>query len=324
MVFPANPSSNVRPVDPSRDLDAIADLIELCFSPSIDADGKEYIRYLRRMASSRLYHFVYENSIQKANAIEGFVWEEDKRIIGNLTLIPFPHETNPHYLIANVAVHPEYRQKRIAHQLTLVALDKVKKRPAGSIWLHVRDDNAVAIHLYESLGFVEKTRRSTWEIEPDLQDPAQFAGFQVETRSRSEWVQQREWLKTTYPTDLRWNLQLDERRFVPGLWGQLKDWFTSDPLIHYSLHRSQELEGMITFETSSRRANILWLACPPEKDEEVIRYLIPSSLKYFPGKRPIAVNYPAERGNPAFSNMGWKKQNTLIWMEHSDQKESRR
>jgi ribosomal protein S18 acetylase RimI-like enzyme len=324
MVFPSTSSSCIRPVDPSRDLDAIADLIELCFSPTIDADGKEYIRYLRRMASSRLYHFVYENSPQKASAIEGFVWEEDKRIMGNLTLIPFPHETNPHYLIANVAVHPEYRQKGIAHQLTCVALDEVNKRPPGSIWLHVRNDNEVAIHLYETLGFEERTCRSTWELEPDFQETPQPSNFQVENRSRSEWTRQREWFKVTYPVDLRWNLQLDEKRFVPGLWGQLKDWFTNDPLIHYSLHRSQELEGIITFETSSRRANILWLACPPEMDEEVIQYLIPSSLKYFPGNRPIAVNYPAERGVPAFSMNGWKKQNTLIWMEHSDSKISRR
>jgi hypothetical protein len=104
----------------------------------------------------------------------------------------------------------------------------------------------------------------------------------------------------------------------------VKDWFTSDPLIHYSLHQTQELEGIVTFETSSRRANILWLACTPEKDAEVIRYLIPSSLKHFPGNRPVAVNYPAERGIPIFSDYGWKKQNTLIWMEHSEQEESRR
>jgi len=320
MVFPSEPSSCIRPVDPTRDLDAIADLIELCFSPTIDAEGKEYIRYLRRMASSRLYHFVYENSPQKPNAIEGFVWEEDKRIRGNLTLIPFPSEKNSHYLIANVAVHPDSRHKGIAHQLTHAALEEVRMRPAGSIWLHVRDDNAIAIHLYESLGFVERTRRSTWEIEPDFQDISQPSNFRVETRSRSEWTRQKEWLKVTYPEDLRWNLQLDEKRFVPSIWGQVKDWFTSDPLLHYSLYLTQELEGIVTFETSSRRANILWLACPPKKDEEIIRYLIPSSLRYFPGNRPIAVNYPAERGVPGFSNAGWNKQNTLIWMEHIDQK----
>jgi len=324
MVFPSDPSSCIRPVDPSHDLDAIADLIELCFSPTIDADGKEYIHYLRRMASSRLYHFVYENSPQPINAIEGFVWEEDNRIIGNLTLIPFPYGNNPHYLIANVAVHPEFRLKGIAHQLTRIALEEVNKRPTGSIWLHVRDDNEIAIHLYESLGFFEQTRRSTWELEPDFRDPPSHSNLRIETRSHAEWIQQRNWLKGAYPEGLRWNLQLDEKRFIPSIWGQMKEWFTGDPLIHYSLHQARDLEGIVTFESSSRRANILWLACPPEKDEDVIRFLIPSSLKYFPGNRPLAVNYPAERGIPAFSDTRWKKQNTLIWMEHSNRKESRR
>ena len=324
MVFSSDLSSCIRLVDPTHDLDAIADLIELCFAPMIDADGKEYIRYLRRMASSRLFHFVYENSVQRPNSVEGFVWEEEKRIIGNLSLIPFPNVKNSHYLIANVAVHPEYRRKGIAHQLTLAALQEVSKRPAGSIWLHVREDNAVAIHLYESLGFEERIHRSTWELEPNLLDHPQPSNFLVSPRSHSEWTRQREWLKAAYPDDLRWNLQLDEKRFAPGIWGQVKEWFTSDPLIHYSLHKAQDLEGVVTFETSSRRANLLWLACPPEKDEDVIRFLIPSSLRYFPGNRPIAVNYPAERGIPSFNDYGWKKQNTLIWMEHSDQKESRR
>ena len=324
MVFSQSLSSSIRSVDPVHDLDAIADLIELCFAATIDADGKEYIRYLRRMANSHLYHFVYENSTQRPNSVEGFVWEEEKRIVGNLTLISFPNEKNPHYLIANVAVHPDFRRKGIAHELTRAALKEINQRQPGSVWLHVRDDNQEAIRLYESLGFVEKTRRSTWELEPDSQGASPDSNLQITSRLRTEWVKQKEWLKVTYPVEIRWNLQLDEKHFVRGIWGHVKDWFLSDPMIHFSLHRSQMLEGIVTFETSSRRSNILWLACPPENDADVIRYLIPGCLTRFPRNRPLAVNYPADRGVPAFGDMGWKKQNTLIWMEYFKQDSSRR
>ena len=318
-------SSFIRPVDPTRDLDSIADLVELCFATTIDADGKEYIRYLRRMANSRLYHFVYENSAQKPNAVEGFVWQEEKQIVGNLTLIPFLSEKDPHYLIANIAVHPDFRRRGIAHQLTRAALQETSRRQAGTTWLHVRDDNQAAIRLYESLGFVEKARRSTWELDPIyVQDSTVPLGIQVIPRVRSEWDHQKEWLGITYPKNLRWNLMLDEKRFTPSIWGQLRDWFTNETMLHFSLHESQVLKGVLTFEATSRRANTLWLACSPENDSDVIQQLVPVVIPHFPGTRPLAVNYPSDRGDLAFIENGWKKLNTLIWMVYLDNSESRR
>jgi GNAT superfamily N-acetyltransferase len=284
----------------------------------IDADGKEYIRYLRKMANSRLFHFAYENSTQRPISVEGFVWEVEKRIVGNLTLIPFLNENIPHYLIANVAVHPDFRLKGIAHELTHAALQEAKKHMPCSIWLHVRDDNQAAIHLYESLGFVERTRRSNWELSPDMQVSKINSSGKIHPRFRTEWIKQKEWLDNTYPMNIRWNLQLNEKRFSPGIWGQVKYWFISNPLIHYSQTQSQVLEGIITFESTARRSNTLWLACLPENDATVIKYLIPASLKHFPEHRPLSVNYPAGRGILAFIANGWKNQNTLIWMEYKN------
>jgi ribosomal protein S18 acetylase RimI-like enzyme len=316
MVLLQHHLSLLRPVDPSRDLDEIANLIELCFEATMDDDGKEYVRYLRRIANNRLYHFVYENSTQRPISVEGFIWEEEKKIVGNLTLIPFQNEKNPHYLIANVAVHPNYRQKGIAHRLTYAALQEIQKRQPGSVWLHVRDDNKEAIHLYESFGFVERTHRSVWEMNPYSRGVKIPWEYQIHPRQRPEWIQQKEWLQISYPENIRWNFQFDEKRFIPGVWEHVKYWFSNNPIVHYSLNHSQILKGIVTFENTSRRSNVLWLACLPVNDAEVINFLIPASMRHFPHNRPLSINYPEERGISAFLKTGWKKINTLIWMEH--------
>jgi len=45
-------SSHIRPVDPRRDLLAIADLIEICFMDQMDEEGREYVRQIRHAAQS--------------------------------------------------------------------------------------------------------------------------------------------------------------------------------------------------------------------------------------------------------------------------------
>ncbi len=41
---------HLRPLDVQRDLLAVADLIELCFASTMDADGEQYLRQMRRAA----------------------------------------------------------------------------------------------------------------------------------------------------------------------------------------------------------------------------------------------------------------------------------
>ena len=67
------------------------------------------------------------------------------RIVGNLSLIPFVRRGHVVYLIANVAVHPDYRRRGIARQLTQTALDYLRQRGVSSAWLQVRDDNPVGL-----------------------------------------------------------------------------------------------------------------------------------------------------------------------------------
>ena len=149
----------LRPLNMQSDLAEVADLIELCFSDTLDRDGRQYIAQIRAAAKNPKILGFPE---YLGNSLAGFVWEEMGKIVGNISLIPVQALQQRAYLIANVAVHPEHRRKGIAKALTHAALDYIKSKKIHSVWLQVNSDNPAAIHLYQSMGFLERARRTTW------------------------------------------------------------------------------------------------------------------------------------------------------------------
>ena len=146
----------------------MADLVELCFADTLDQEGYNYLRQMRAAASSSSYwRLVDLVSERNSMPLNGFVWEEDGVVVGNLSLIPYAGLAYSYYLIANVAVHPEYRRRGIARRLTTAAIEQARRRRAQSVWLHVRAENNAANDLYRSLGFVERASRTTWHSKPD-------------------------------------------------------------------------------------------------------------------------------------------------------------
>lgn len=71
------------------------------------------------------------------------------RIVGYLCLWEIGHEIH----ITNLAVHPEYRRRRIARALLEAMLEGARRRGVELVFLEVRPTNAEAIGLYEGFGF---------------------------------------------------------------------------------------------------------------------------------------------------------------------------
>src|SRR5215210_3453697 len=145
---------HVRPLNVIRDLSTVADLIELCFAPTMDNEGQRYLSDMRRASRDDSFlnwatHLAETTSLP----LTGYVWEQDGHIVGNASLIPFRDKGKRVYLIANVAVHPAYRRRKIAQVLTQYAIEHARAEKTTAIWLHVRDDNPAAIKLYTNLGF---------------------------------------------------------------------------------------------------------------------------------------------------------------------------
>src|SRR5512147_608089 len=191
----ANDHPNLRPLNVLRDLAAVADLIEVCFSPTMDNDGQRYLSDMRRASHDDSFLRWASRMTETASLpLMGYVWEQDGRIIGNASLIPFREKGKRVFLIANVATHPDYRRRGIGRALTECVMKQARNKRASAIWLHVRDDNPGAIKLYEELGFREVARRTTWTAAPDSFYPKPESDIQIVARHSHFWSRQQEWL----------------------------------------------------------------------------------------------------------------------------------
>jgi ribosomal protein S18 acetylase RimI-like enzyme len=310
---------NIRPLRSREDLLAVADLVELCFADSMDADGRDYLRHIRRIDQNSMFYGSGSNSALGGRLpVQGYVWEEEGRIVGNLTLIPFIQRDTRIYLIANVAVHPHFRRRGIARELTLRGLAHAWAHSARTVWLHVRDDNRAAQDLYRSIGFIERTRRATWVWEPpgSLRQIELPEGMRVDSVRVRDWPLISAWLDQTYPPEVSWNFRFEKGKYKPGFMNEFLRFLKDQRLVHLGGYLQNRLIGSIAWEPTNLYADLLWIASDPEFEEEAIVLLLGQIRRWLPANRPLSVNYPAGRAETAFEKCDFSKQNTLIWMEN--------
>ncbi len=315
MTVEARPHPHIRPVDSRRHLGAVADIIETCFSTQMDDDGRSYVRQIRRMAERAKDPLTIFPTLTDTIPVHGFIWEENGVVAGNLTLIPFMRGLKPVYLIANVAVRPEFRQRGIGRQLTQHAVAHVRQLGAAAVWLHVRDDNPVAEGLYQKLGFVERARRTTWQFENlKFVPPAPPQAVQVNPRRGADWPRQLIWLQQAYPPDVGWNLPFNPASLSPHPWQALTRWLNSLKIRQWSARRGNDLLGVLACEATPSHYDWLWLACRPEDEAAALRALLPAAHAAN-RRRPLLINYPYGRAVDVLEEQGFAVRNTLIWME---------
>ena len=68
--------------------------------------------------------------------------------------------------IVTLATDPEARRRGIARALILDCLAKGKSKGASTVYLEVRESNAVAVRLYEGMGFRKVGRRRGYYAKP--------------------------------------------------------------------------------------------------------------------------------------------------------------
>jgi ribosomal protein S18 acetylase RimI-like enzyme len=305
----------LRPFDVRRDLAAVADLVEQCFADTLDPDGERYLEQMR--AASRnpgFIHFAAAASEWSSVPLTGYVWEEDGKVVGNISLIPFALRNQRNYLIANVATHPAYRRRGIAHSLTAQAIEHARRRGAPSAWLHVRQENETAVNLYKSLNFVERARRTTWysQTGKPVGEPSDDLTFGP--RRPQFWNTQIAWLKQAYPPQLTWHLPLRLAAFRPGIGGALYRFFTTAFLAQWAVQRGNQLLGVVAWQSAQSYADILWLAAPPQADESAVHALLLYARQRLSTRRPLTIDYPAGQSDQAIRSAGFSAHQTLIWM----------
>jgi ribosomal protein S18 acetylase RimI-like enzyme len=298
------------------DLDEVADLIETCFAATLDEDGYSYLRQMRKSAQeARMLQWATSLMEDEHMPISGLIWVDNHRIVGNLTLIQMEKDHAKVFLIANVAVLPDYRGKGIGKQLTQAALKHLMDQGVHSAWLQVRDDNPAAQKIYRDTGFIEKTRRITWHAQPTRIVPKPEPGFTISNSIPSDWEEQYRMLLRIYHKDVTWNLPVHLPNLKPTWMSQLTRILYGEKIRGFSMRHGPQFIGSVTWEAARTWADNLWPACDAANQDLVLRNLLPYTLATIHTSRPQSINYPAGQAEETFLQAGFNKHVTLIWME---------
>ncbi|MCC6260199.1 MAG: GNAT family N-acetyltransferase [Anaerolineales bacterium] len=311
----AHTQPHLRPLNILRDLPAVADLIELCFSSTMDNDGRRYLQDMRRAGKDNSFVKWANQTIETASLpLAGFVWEENGKIVGNVSLAPFRQRAQKIYLIANVAVHPEYRRHGIARALTQQALQQARTKKANSIWLHVREDNPNAIDLYAKLGFKERARRTTWQAATS-KDALLHSAFAITGRRPNDWQTQLNWLKRLYPDFLAWHRTWDFAPLRPGFLNWLYLLAIGLNIRQWTARKSDALEAALAWIPSGR-GEALFAAIDSKSEPEALTMLLLQARRELADTHPkIVLEFPVGGFDRAIHAAGFQAARTLIWMQ---------
>ena len=307
--------ANLRPLNILRDLPHVADLIELCFSSTMDSEGQQYIKDMRRAGHDNSYlQWISRTAETTSLPLTGYVWEEDGKIVGNASLIPFKHKKQRVYLIANVAVNPDFRRRGIARALTERAMIHAREKKADSVWLHVRDDNPGAVKLYTDLGFVERARRTSWQSSGDATAPQLQTDISVTKRHSRWWFTQQNWLSRLYPDHLAWHRNWGFNALRPGLWNWFYLLFVDMNIRQWAAEKGEKLEAALSWVPSGR-AESIFIAAGPRSDPDAVTALLLHIRRVLFYNRYLSLEFPSGEFDQAIQKAGFKSMRTLIWME---------
>lgn len=310
----SNNHPHLRPLNILRDLPAVADLIEMCFSDTMDSEGKRYIQDMRRAGNDNSF-IKWANRVADSTSLPltGYIWEENNQIVGNISVVPFRHRGQKLYLIANVAVHPNHRRKGIARTLTQRALQHIREKKVRDVWLHVRADNPEAILLYTKLGFNERSRRTTWQTNPghyEINKPE----IQITKRHPNFWQTQRLWLMRLYPDVLAWHQNWNFNSLRPGLWNWLYLLFVDMNIRQWAAIKHNQLQATLSWIPHGRGES-LFAGTGERSDPEALTALLIHArremLHYYP---KLLLEFPVSDFDSAIQAAGFKQVRTLIWM----------
>jgi len=212
------PFRGLRRFNPYRDLRQVTELIAETFGADLDAEGRAALRDLRQLSwLGPLLGFVLVANPDLQRLLNGYVWIEEGRVVGNLTL-QSGGLYGTRWQISNVAVAPAYRGRGIARALIEAALDEIQRQ--GGTWatLQVEEGNMAARKLYERLGFEAIGAVSHLYLpEPPPGPPAMEMALPLRPRRSEDWYEEYELAKAATPSLLQWwqPLHSDAFRLYP-------------------------------------------------------------------------------------------------------------
>lgn len=258
------------------DLGPLADLIELVFADSMDSSGRSAIREMRYL--SHLGYFL--KLISRMNDLAlgislGFVYVMDGALVGNVSVYPagYPKDMGDTWILANVAVHPDYQRRGIAHRLVEACLDMIRQRVGARVILQVSADNIAAQRLYEGLGFCYERAWRIWRRSGFIRSSALAAPACTVSHLRGrEWEAEfklAQAARSNAQGGIGWLKPVHQSRFCIPAWKRLLQLISLSAVERLVIRdeSGREILASCWLENAASFSNVrAWLFSAPELD----------------------------------------------------------
>lgn len=291
-----------RPINPRRDIRQVLELIDLAFGPILDGYGR---RVLDSRASFQYQaSFVMRLSRVSKGMAPGFVWEESGKIVGNISLMQ--SNLAGRFLIANVAVHPDYRRRGIGRLLMQETLDYIQGNKGQEVMLQVERDNNAAIQLYRNLGFQEIGTNRRWETSTsrlrNLPLTEADSQFDIRPLKNQDWSAAYHLDRASMNPNIHWPAPITTEYYKAGLWRQITNFFNGRKKETWTIalpiegQRKKQLVGLATIISEWGRPHNIELRVLPSWRGQLERPLLAKVIRrlgYLRGTT-ILFDHPAD------------------------------
>ena len=302
----ATTTDGLRPINLRTDLGSLADLIELAFADSMDGGGRAAVREMRYLSKMGVGLSILSSMNDLVQGISmGFVWVAGGRLVGNVSVYPanWPAELGKTWIIANVAVHPDYQRQGIATQLMQASMDMIREQGGKLAILQVDMDNYTARRLYTRLGFTNEIPWTLWRRSGTSHIPAPYErgnNVYISLRRPAEWRAEYELAQRLRPQELGglgWMRPLHPNHFRRSLLQRLTDWtnFRTRERLVIRSEDQQQLLASLYIERSFGANTDLVLMVEPEYQGLYDEALINLAVRRFGGRgQALMLEHPAE------------------------------
>ena len=290
----ASAREGLRPIDISRDVPQIVELLRLVFGEALEVDDSQLLGDDVGAQVSSLFYRLNPATSRLGN---GFVWLAEGRVVGNVTLLTT--KAWDRYLVANVAVHPAFRRRGIARAMMQAATSHVKSRGGRAILLQVVKDNDSAIDLYRSLGYVAVGNMATWHSSVSrlrrLEDAEERTTIDIRPLPGRRWREAYVLDTACVPADLNWPEPLRPDAYRQTWWQRLggalnsrvaETWATTDA--------ADRLIGLIGISGEWGRSHLLTLRIHPDYAGQLERPLLAKAIRLLQQlpRRNVRIDHP--------------------------------
>ena len=298
-------SPGLRPVNLRTDLVPLADLIELAFADTMDSNGRAAVREMRSLSrlGPGLSVLLGMNDLAQGVGL-GFVWIEDGRLVGNTSIYPGNLPGGSTWIIANVAVHPDYRGRGIARQLVQASLNTIQQRSRSrsvAAVLQVEAGNDIAFHLYERLGFVPERSWTQWRRSSTTRTPTPYTdpSIYITRRRPNEWraeYQMAQRLRPQQEGGIGWLRPLAPGLFRRSLWKRLGDLTSMRSFERLVIRGSEDdLRAVMWVESAFAASSVqLTLMVDPEYQGRYDEAMINLATRRYSLRSALSIEHPTD------------------------------